>query len=372
MSNQKVARNQPSTPSSMDDNREAQQLVDAVESAAHATRTVEASGPGVDPDGRTEALQVVDLSKTFRSGFLRRRSPAIKGISFTVPRGGVFALLGHNGAGKTTTINCILDLVHPDRGHARIMGRDHRDRKSRTCLGYLPERPYFFDHLTGRELLQFYAQLLEVPHDIRAGRIDEVLARTGMTKAAGRRLGKCSKGMLQRIGLAQALVADPELLILDEPMSGLDPLGRREVRELLQELHGQGKTIILSSHIVPDIEMLADEVAILARGKLMLTRPIRELTGHQTFRVDLSRPATRHGDPVWPDWLMVLSGGTALGRDDTSGQVTVAGTTGLRELMNRCQDANIQIGRIEPMGTGLEDLFLAATREAEPVKQEAS
>jgi len=212
---------------------------------------------------RATALSVVDLHKSFRSGMLKRKIRGIEGVSFTVAQGEVFAIIGHNGAGKTTIINCILDLVHPDSGEVELMGVDHRKRESRVKVGYLPERPYFFEHLTGQELLEFYAELLGVAPQLRKERIDHVLKRTGMSGFSDRRLKKYSKGMLQRIGLAQTLLGDPDILILDEPMSGLDPMGRREVRELLLDLKAEGKTIILSSHIVPDVELVADTVGIM-------------------------------------------------------------------------------------------------------------
>lgn len=283
---------------------------------------------------RTAALLVQNLSKDFRSGFLRRRLRGIRDISFSVAPGEVFAILGHNGAGKTTTINCILDLVHADTGGVEIFGQPHGDRRARAQVGYLPERPYFFEHLTGRELLAFYADLLEIPAAGRAAHLDQVLARTGLTAAAGKRVGKYSKGMLQRIGLAQALLGDPRLLILDEPMSGLDPMGRREVRQLLLELKSQGKTIILSSHIVPDVEAVADSVAILRDGQLVRTGRLADISGDCSYEVLLE--------------------------DGASGTLLAENLGALRELLDRCHADGVAVTRVEPRGSGLEDLFLAA------------
>ncbi len=271
MSLQKVVRNTPvalpDTPAPV----MAERRFRDKRGAKTAPWPVEAPQP--ETSGAT-VLEVCDLGKTFRSGFLRRKQRGVSGVSFQVPQGSVFALLGHNGAGKTTTINCILDLIHPDQGEVRIFDRDHRDSKARSGLGYLPERPYFFEHLTGRELLAFYADLLGIPARAQKEEINRALQRTGMAASAGRRLKKYSKGMLQRIGLAQALLGDPQLLILDEPMSGLDPVGRREVRDLLRALKAQGKTIVLSSHIVPDVEMLADSVGILNEGQMVMVRDL--------------------------------------------------------------------------------------------------
>jgi ABC-2 type transport system ATP-binding protein len=304
------------------------------------------------------ALKVENLSKAFRSGFLRRRLPGIEEISFTVPRGSVFALIGHNGAGKTTTINCILDLVHADEGTISIMGQDHRNPAARTRVGYLPERPYFFDHLTGRELLAFYARLLDLPSGGRRARIDEVLSLVGMTELAGRRLKKFSKGMLQRIGLAQAILGDPDLLILDEPMSGLDPLGRREIRELLMDLKRQGKTIILSSHIVQDVEMVADTVGILRQGCLVALRDLNELNRGFSYTGDLAVAGDR------PAWLP--AGCNDLG--DGRVRVPIESVSELRDLLNNCHDTGIPVVSLEANRSCLEEMFMAINREgaAEP------
>jgi len=293
-------------------------------------------------------LEVRDLRKSFRSGFLKRRLRGIDGVSFSVPRGEVFALIGHNGAGKTTTINCILDLVHADGGEVSIMGMDHRDPASRTRVGYLPERPYFFEHLTGRELLQLYAQLLRLPKNRRAARIDEVLEIVGMISFAGRRLKKFSKGMLQRIGLAQAILGDPELLILDEPMSGLDPIGRREIRELLLNLKHAGTTIILSSHIVPDVEMIADTVGILKDGRLVA---VRELTARNHGFSYTGALLLGAADPGWlPSDCRSLGDGRV--------RVQVDSLAELRNLLNNCHREAISVESLTTHRSCLEELFM--------------
>lgn len=302
------------------------------------------SRPTPAPAG--EALRVLDLSKSFRSGFLRRRLRGIDGVSFTVARGSLFALLGHNGAGKTTTINCILDLVHADRGEVSILGAPHGDRSVRSRVGFLPERPYFFEHLTGRELLNFYAKLLGIDGKRRGAEVQRVIDRLGIEAYVDRRLKKYSKGMLQRIGIAQALLGDPELLILDEPMSGLDPMGRREIRELLLELKARGKTIILSSHIVPDIEQVADTVAILREGRLVLTRDMMELQSGSRFEVTFA------------------DGSPAVCTDATE----------LAGALATAQAAGRGVRRIATHSTSLEDLYLEAHdtlggRCAKPVKE---
>ena len=320
--------------------------------------STESSGQAPLPNHGTHqdvaVLRVVDLHKEFRSGFLRRRIRGIEGVYFSVARGRIFALLGHNGAGKTTTINCILDLVHPDGGDIKIMGKDFRDPASRARVGYLPERPYFFEHLTGRELLQFYARLLNIPREKQAARIDEVLEMVGMTAYSARRLNKFSKGMLQRIGLAQAILGDPDLLILDEPMSGLDPIGRREVRELLLDFKRAGKTIILSSHIVPDVEMIADSVGILKDGCMAAVKDLTELNLGFSYAGDLELGGTR------PQWLpadhSVLEDGRV--------RVQVRSVGELRNLLNDCHRESIPLVSLQTHRSCLEELFMEINQEA--------
>lgn len=303
--------------------------------------------------GNSEAVSVADLTKNFRSGLLRRRLQGIEGISFTVRRGEIFALLGHNGAGKTTTINCLLNLSRPDAGRVTLLGKDHADPAARRGIGYLPERPYFFEHLTGRELLRFYGDLLDCPRRGMATEIDRVLDCVGLTAAADQRLRKLSKGMLQRLGVAQALLGEPELLILDEPMSGLDPLGRREVRELLRSLRAGGCTILLSSHIVPDVEMLADTVMILKNGRVARTCSREEIAAGASYVVHTEAPVVDHDR--WPGWLQEAC-------PEVAGQalrIPAPDTAGLREVLQQCHGSRMSVRSVETQRTGLEDLFLS-------------
>jgi len=288
-----------------------------------------------------EALRVLDLHKSFRSGFLRRRIRGVQGVSFTVGQGEVFALLGHNGAGKTTTINCILDLVHPDSGEVSIFNIPSQQVKSRARIGYLPERPYFFEHLTGLELLTFYANLLDVPSAVQKKQIPEILEKTGMSAAAKRPLRKYSKGMLQRIGLAQAMLGNPDLLILDEPMSGLDPIGRREVRHLLQDLKADGKTIILSSHIVPDVEVLADSVGIMCEGSLAVSCSMSDLSNQSSYDV------------------RILDEKSVLGYS----QLAVPNVEALSKALDKCSREGKKVLSVETRRSGLEDLFMQVHAE---------
>lgn len=226
-------------------------------------------------------IELTELTKDYETGFLRKkRVRALDHLSLEVRRGEIFGFLGPNGAGKTTTLKLLMRLIYPTSGTARILGRGIDDVETHSRIGYLPENPYFYDYLTGRELLDYTAALFGMPRDVTARRGNELLALVGLdSQRANRQLRKYSKGMLQRIGIAQALVNDPEVVFLDEPMSGLDPIGRREVRDLLLSLREQGKTVFFSSHILSDVEALCDRAAILSRGKLHRCGTVQELTG---------------------------------------------------------------------------------------------
>jgi ABC-2 type transport system ATP-binding protein len=234
------------------------------------------------------AIETIALEKSYTTGFLRKtRKPALSPLTLTVEEGDVFGYLGPNGAGKTTTLKLLMGLIFPSRGSARILGHDVSDPGVKSQIGFLPEQPYFYDYLTARELLDYYSQLSGVPVKERKARIDEVLSRVGMTEHAGTQLRKFSKGMLQRVGLAQAIVHNPKLVFLDEPMSGLDPIGRREVRDLIQGLKDEGKTIFFSTHILSDAEALCDRVAVLNRGELRGVGVVADLTSRITGKSEV-------------------------------------------------------------------------------------
>jgi ABC-2 type transport system ATP-binding protein len=228
-------------------------------------------------------LQLEGLTKAFATGFLGRGSHrALDDVSFDLAQGEVFGLLGPNGAGKTTTLKLITGLLWPTAGRVRVFGRTPHDPRARTALGFLPEHPTFYDHLTGEELLAYYAGLCGIHGADRAARVSRTLDRVGLDAARRRPIRQYSKGMVQRLGLAQAIVNEPALVILDEPMSGLDPIGRRDVRELILELRDAGRTILFSSHILSDAEMLCSRVAILRGGRLVASGTTGELTRDQT------------------------------------------------------------------------------------------
>ena len=227
-------------------------------------------------------IEVRDLAKTFRVGFRRRKVEAVRGVSFDVRRGEIFGIVGPNGAGKTTIIKILTGLMRPTRGEARLFGRPVEDIESRRELGYLPEGPYFYEHLKAPELLRYYGQLHGLDPKVIDERTPRLIERVGLAHATDRPLKKFSKGMRQRAGLAQALINDPELVILDEPQSGLDPLGRKDVRDLIFELKQQGKTVVFSSHILPDVEAVCDRVALFHKGELKEVGALDELMSRRT------------------------------------------------------------------------------------------
>ena len=222
-------------------------------------------------------VQIEALRKVFRVGFWGRRVTAVDALSLEVLRGEVFGFLGPNGAGKTTTLKMLMGLIYPTSGQAKIFGHAVGDQAAKAKLGFLPESPYFYDYLTSREFLSFYGHLFGLWGAGLNKRVDELLDLVGMTHARDLQLRKFSKGMLQRVGIAQALINDPELVVLDEPMSGLDPIGRKEVRDLIFRLKESGKTVMFSSHILHDAELLCDRVAMIMKGKLVACGPVTEL-----------------------------------------------------------------------------------------------
>jgi len=240
------------------------------------------------------AIEILGLEKTYMVGFWRKRPKcALHPLSLQVEEGEIFGFLGPNGAGKTTTLKLLMGLVFPTAGSARILGRDWTDPEVKAQIGFLPEQPYFYDHLTAHELLNYYGQLSGVPAKDRKHRIDEVLTRVGLTDIKGVQLRKFSKGMLQRAGIAQAILHDPKLVFFDEPMSGLDPLGRRDVRDLMEQLKHEGKTVFFSTHILSDAETLCDRVAIIHKGELRGIGAVEDLTSSVEGKVEVTWQGTQ-------------------------------------------------------------------------------
>ena len=237
------------------------------------------------------AIETQDLTKIFRARWTGREVRAIDGISLRVPKGTIFGLLGPNGAGKTTFVKALLSAVRPNRGSAFIFGRNASDAAARRPIGYLPENHRFPTYFTGAGMLDFYASLSGVSAAQRKKLIPEHLELVGLSQWGTMRIGKYSKGMLQRLGLAQALIHSPSILILDEPTDGVDPVGRREIREILGRCESQGVTIFVNSHLLAEVETLCREIAILHKGKVALTGKMHDLTAGKGYRLTVVHPS---------------------------------------------------------------------------------
>jgi len=237
-------------------------------------------GPWSPEAKEMNALEVKGLKKSFRSNFAFKVYHILKGIDITVEKGEIYGFLGPNGAGKTTTMKCILGIIFPDAGEISILGQPARRTESRRNVGFLPEHPYFYDYLTAEELLVFTGMLFSLPKKQILQRAKELIKMVGLKDKSGIKLRKYSKGMVQRVGLAQALVHDPDFIILDEPFSGLDPIGRKELRDIILSLKNAGKTVFFSSHILQDMEMMVDRVGIIIDGEIKKQGKLSDLISH--------------------------------------------------------------------------------------------
>jgi len=233
------------------------------------------------------AIETRDLIHEYREHFWSRPKRALRGLALSVQEGEIFGFLGANGAGKTTTIKILVGLHAPKSGTARIFDTPVQQVASRRAIGFMPENPYFYEYLTARESMRFYAALCEVPARERARRGDELLSFVGLDEAKDTRVKEFSKGMRQRLGIAQALVHEPRLVILDEPMSGLDPVGRLQVREAIVSLKSRGITVFFSSHVLGDVEMICDRVGLIVQGQMEATGPVHELLQAQSRQIEV-------------------------------------------------------------------------------------
>ena len=302
-------------------------------------------------------LKAQNLQKTFRIGFLRKKVEAVRDVSFEVRRGEIFGLVGPNGAGKTTTMKMLTGLIRPDAGSMSLFGEPVEQVRMRAKLGYLPENPYFYDHLTARELLTYYGSLHGLSRKIIRERSDKLLELVGLAHAQNRPLRKFSKGMRQRAGLAQALINDPELVILDEPQSGLDPMGRKDVRDLIFDLKRRGKTVFFSSHILPDVEAVCDRVALMHLGTVREVGTLQELTGGRAAAVE------------------ILVRGLDLTKAQTLSDIDTVDARGDLIVLELSEKADLEaiiaeiyrldgaIHSITPQKEDLEDVFLRDTRD---------
>jgi ABC-2 type transport system ATP-binding protein len=297
------------------------------------------------------------LTKDFYTGFWRPRPHrALAELSLEVPAGGVFGLLGPNGAGKSTTLKLLTNLLQPTSGRAELFGRPAGDLEARRRLGFLPENPTFYDHLSAEELLTYFAGLFGYRGVERRRRAESVLDRVGLGADRRRPIRQYSKGMVQRVGLAQALVNDPDLIILDEPMSGLDPIGRREVRDLILMLREERRTVLFSSHILSDAEALCHRVAILAKGRLVITGAVDELTSRQDLGWDV---VVTDVHPLAADrFVRELAVERTLHEGRTSFRVRPGGRP--EPVVAAVAAVGGKLVAVTPLRTTLEDVFLSA------------
>jgi len=311
------------------------------------------SESGIEPGHRTAAMavpaiEIRGLKKSFKGHLGIGRTTAVEQLELEVQQGEIFGFLGPNGAGKTTTFKLILGLLRADAGQIRIFGERIQQPAVRARIGYLPENPYFYDYLTATEFLDLYGRLQGIPNEQRHKRIEQTLERVGLAGRGKTALRKFSKGMVQRLGLAQAIQHDPDLVILDEPMSGLDPIGRREVRDLILSLRSAGRTVLFSSHILQDAEMICDRVSILSKGRLRSVGRLDELisTGAEWFEVGV------RGTLREPNCATLLT------RDGEQSLWRVSGLEALGEMMLLVKQSGADVTSVWPKRQTLEDMFM--------------
>jgi len=298
-------------------------------------------------------IQVRDLRKTVRVGFFGRKVEAVKSVSFEVQRGEIFGFLGPNGAGKTTTIKMLTGLITPTGGEAFLFGARVPSAEARRRIGFLPENPYVYPYLTPREFVTLCGRLSGLSGSRLSGRTQAMLEKVGIAYAADRPVRRLSKGMLQRTGLAAALVSDPELLVLDEPMSGLDPVGRKEVRDLILEERALGRTIFFSTHILSDVEAMCDRVTILREGKVVVSGALRKLLRGEVLRTDVT--LAHAGDELLASFE--ASGHGVRRRADVV-VVEIEGEKQVGDVLRVAIEAEAQVVEVVPRRETLEDLFM--------------
>ncbi len=303
------------------------------------------------------AIEILGLEKTYTVGFWRKKPKcALRPLNLTVLEGEIFGFLGPNGAGKTTTLKLLMGLIFPTAGSARILGMEIGDPRMKAQIGFLPEQPYFYDYLTARELLEYYGQLSGMNSKQRSSKVDEVLQRVGLPDVAGVQLRKFSKGMLQRVGIAQAILHDPRVVFFDEPMSGLDPMGRREVRDLMEQLKHEGKTVFFSTHILSDAEALCDRVAIIHQGELRGVGAVADLTSSVHGRVELVWQGT-----TVPASLRALGAECHVTGDTVRAILSEANQDTAIEALRR---ERLRLISVTPVRASLEDYFLQKLQPA--------
>ena len=306
------------------------------------------------------AVEILGFEKTYTVGFWRKtKKIGLKSLHLEVNQGEVFGFLGPNGAGKTTTLKLLMGLVFPTAGTARILGRDWRDPWARSRIGFLPEQPYFYDYLTPFELLDYYGSLSGVSPADRRLRIPRLLERVGLADQGWVQLRKFSKGMLQRMGIAQAVLHDPDIVFLDEPMSGLDPIGRREMRDFIQALNKEGKTVFFSTHILSDAEALCHRVAVLSQGELRGTGVVAELVASSRGRMEV----------IWQGASLAEAAKRLGAECHTAGDTVraVVDECRLEEILAIVRAQHARLISVNPAGGSLEEYFFQKLgRSSEP------
>jgi ABC-2 type transport system ATP-binding protein len=302
------------------------------------------------------AIRAEGLTKRF---FQRGEVVAVDHLDLEVEEGEIFGFLGPNGAGKTTTIKMLLGLIFPDEGSAQVLGYPAGAQEMRRHVSYLPENPYFYDHLTGGELLDFYGRLFGIPGPDRAKRVDSLMDLVGLRNDKAKQIKQYSKGMTQRIGIAQALINDPKLLIFDEPTSGLDPVAHIEIRNLIESLRDQGKTVFLSSHQLSDVELVCDRVCILNYGKLVKAGRVDDLVAEGRTEVLASEVSAEVAGK-----LQEVTGHAIA--DNGHVRVTCADSQLVNEVVDLIRNGNGRIVSVVPLKRSLEEIFVETVGLAGP------
>ncbi len=314
-------------------------------------------------------LELHSIHKSFRRGFWGVRTPILRGVDLAIEQGDIYGFLGHNGAGKSTTMKIILGLLRPDQGHTVVFGERGSSEKTRARTGYLGEEVGLYPNLNAMDTLLLAGELFRLPKKTARARSEALIEQVGLGHAADRKTSKYSKGMRQRLGLATALINDPELLILDEPYSGLDPIGRRQLRELLLSLKAQGKTIMMSSHIVPDVEAVCDKVGILSDGVIARVLDLNAARAQNNGEVEVVIAGDEARRMVEREF-----GERQLHANDTICIVRCANDHRLKALVTDVYGANGRVLEVKPLRSGLEDVFVdvVGTRNGNGKKHEAS
>lgn len=312
----------------------------------------------------TPIVEIENLSKDYEVGFWKKKKVrALDGLTLSVDGGQIFGFLGGNGAGKTTTIKILMSLIFPSAGSAKILGEDISNVAMHRRIGYSPENPYFYDYLKATELMDYFGELFGYDKATRKRKTEELLTRVGLDeKDWNKQLRKFSKGMQQRVGLAQALINDPEIVFLDEPMSGLDPIGRREIRELIASLRENGTTVFMSTHILSDIEALCDNVAILRKGKLAATGKLEDLLNdageQQSFEINVKGVSAE----VLRAEIASIAG-AEIHAKPSGANIHVLDEKDIDRVLRITRENGGRLASVQPVRQSLEELFVKETTE---------